>query len=92
MIYYFIIYLKSRYLIKLNVGGYVGFDFYIFQQRLKDMYKAPEPQFDIVSSQFSFHYSLESYEQTEVMLRNAAECLRPGGYFIGSTPNSYELM
>jgi len=26
------------------------------------------------------------------MIRNAAEKLRPGGYFIGTTPNAYELV
>ena len=27
-----------------------------------------------------------------MMLRNACECLRLGGYFIGTTPNSYEIL
>ncbi|KAL8608780.1 hypothetical protein ACOMHN_065517 [Nucella lapillus] len=60
--------------------------------RLKDMYRDPGMQFDLVSCQFSFHYSFESYPQALTMLRNAAECLRPGGYFIGTTPNAYELV
>jgi mRNA (guanine-N7-)-methyltransferase len=56
------------------------------------MYKDPKPQFDVVSCQFSFHYSFESYPQAVTMIRNAAECLRPGGYFIGTTPNANELV
>jgi mRNA (guanine-N7-)-methyltransferase len=27
-----------------------------------------------------------------MMLRNACECLSPGGFFIGTTPNAYELV
>ena len=62
------------------------------QARLKEMYKDPKTMFDVVSCQFSFHYSFESYPQAITMLRNAAECLRPGGYFIGTTPNADELV
>ncbi len=56
------------------------------------MYKDSTQQFDLTSCQFSYHYSFESYEQADMMLRNACECLRPGGYFIGTTPNAYELV
>ena len=42
-----------------------------------------QPKFDIVSCQFAFHYSFESEAQAECMVKNAAECLRPGGFFIG---------
>ena len=27
-----------------------------------------------------------------MMLRNACECLKPGGYFILTTPDAYEIM
>ncbi|XP_041375573.1 mRNA cap guanine-N7 methyltransferase-like [Gigantopelta aegis] len=60
--------------------------------RLRDQYKDPSIQFNIVSCQFSFHYCFESYTQAEMMLKNACECLAPGGYFIGTTPDSYELI
>ena len=40
--------------------------------------------FDIVSCQFAFHYCFESLEQAECMIRNAAERLKPGGFFIGT--------
>ena len=56
------------------------------------MYKDPRIKFDLVSCQFSFHYCFESQAQAEVMLRNAAECMHVGGYFIGTTPNSNELV
>ncbi|XP_049756240.1 mRNA cap guanine-N7 methyltransferase [Elephas maximus indicus] len=52
----------------------------------------PEMCFDICSCQFVCHYSFESYEQADIMLRNACERLSPGGYFIGTTPNSFELI
>ena len=46
------------------------------------------PKFDIVSCQFAFHYSFETQSQAECMVRNAAEHLKPGGYFIGTTPDA----
>ena len=49
-------------------------------------------EFDLCSCQFSFHYCFESLLQAEMMLRNACECLKLGGYFIGTTPNSYEIV
>lgn len=64
----------------------------VTKQRLKEMYTDPALQFDLVSCQFAFHYSFESYPQANMMLRNASECLKPGGYFIGTTTNCYELV
>ncbi|XP_060100033.1 mRNA cap guanine-N7 methyltransferase [Heteronotia binoei] len=48
--------------------------------------------FDICSCQFVYHYSFETYEQADLMLKNACERLCPGGYFIGTTPDSCELV
>ena len=62
------------------------------QTQLKSVYRDPGILFDIVSCQFSFHYCFESYAQAVTMIRNAAECLQPGGYFIGTTTNAYELV
>lgn len=62
------------------------------KQRLKELYKDEGIQFDLVSCQFSFHYSFESLEQAEMMLQNACECLKPGGYFVGTMPNACELV
>lgn len=59
---------------------------------LMDDFCDKEMSFDICSCQFAFHYSFESYEQADLMLRNACERLNPGGYFIGTTPNSFELI
>jgi mRNA (guanine-N7-)-methyltransferase len=64
----------------------------VFQKRLKDLYKDSDIEFDLVSCQFSFHYCFESYPQAEMMIQNACECLKPGGYFIGTTPNANELV
>ena len=66
--------------------------FVIFQEQLSEKYKDKEIMFDLTSCQFSFHYSFESYEQADVMLKNACERIKPGGYFIGTTPNAYELV
>lgn len=56
--------------------------------RLREQYKDASLELDLVSCQFSFHYCFESLPQAECMLRNAAECLRPGGYFIGTIPDA----
>lgn len=66
--------------------------FNLSQELLIDKFRDPEMCFDICSCQFVCHYSFESYEQADIMLRNACERLSPGGYFIGTTPNSFELM
>lgn len=60
--------------------------------RLKDLYKDSSIKFDISSCQFSFHYCFESFQQAERMLQNAVECISLGGYFIGTTPDSQELV
>ncbi|KAJ3609699.1 hypothetical protein NHX12_024210, partial [Muraenolepis orangiensis] len=54
--------------------------------------KEPEVQFDICSCQFVLHYSFESQKQAENMLKNACAHLKPGGFFIGTTPDAYELV
>uniref|UniRef100_A0A8C0MK94 mRNA cap guanine-N(7) methyltransferase n=1 Tax=Canis lupus familiaris TaxID=9615 RepID=A0A8C0MK94_CANLF len=50
------------------------------KELLINKFRDPETCFDICSRQFVCHYSFESYE------------LSPGGYFIGTTPNSFELI
>lgn len=47
---------------------------------------------DLVSCQFSFHYCFESLPQAECMLKNASECLKTGGYFIGTIPDSADIV
>ncbi|EZA62748.1 hypothetical protein DMN91_007138 [Ooceraea biroi] len=60
--------------------------------RLREKFKDPSMQLDFVNCQFAFHYSFESLPQAECMLRNASESLRPGGYFIGTIPDAYDLV
>ncbi|XP_029977039.1 mRNA cap guanine-N(7) methyltransferase [Salarias fasciatus] len=48
--------------------------------------------FDICSCQFVYHYSFESETKADMMLRNACERLKPGGFFIGTTPDAFELV
>ncbi|CAH1175733.1 unnamed protein product [Phaedon cochleariae] len=60
--------------------------------RLREKYSDPSMKLDLVSCQFAFHYSFESLPQAECMLRNASDCLQPGGYFIGTIPDAYDLI
>ncbi|KRT78621.1 methyltransferase, partial [Oryctes borbonicus] len=60
--------------------------------RLREKYKDPSIELDIVSCQFAFHYCFESLPQAECMIKNASECLRPGGFFIGTTTDANELL
>ncbi|XP_074060374.1 mRNA cap guanine-N(7) methyltransferase [Macrotis lagotis] len=62
------------------------------KELLTDKFRDSEMCFDICSCQFVYHYSFETYEQADMMLKNACEKLCPGGYFIGTTPNSFELI
>ncbi|XP_070777873.1 mRNA cap guanine-N(7) methyltransferase [Enoplosus armatus] len=60
----------------------------VLSEKLDD----PELMFDICSCQFVYHYSFESEQKTDMMLRNACERLKPGGFFIGTTPDAFELV
>nr|XP_036217977.1 mRNA cap guanine-N7 methyltransferase [Bactrocera oleae] len=60
--------------------------------RLRERYKDKSLKLNLVSCQFAFHYSFESLTQAECMVRNAAECLQPGGYFIATIPDANEIM
>merc|ERR1711962_31139 len=62
------------------------------KDRLCEKFKKKDVKIDLTSCQFAFHYSFESYAQAEMMLKNACERLRVGGYFIGTTPDAYELV
>lgn len=60
--------------------------------RLREKYKDPSVKLDLVSCQFAVHYSFESVQQTECLIRNASECLQPGGFFIGTIPDANDLI
>ncbi|KAI5632595.1 mRNA capping enzyme domain-containing protein [Phthorimaea operculella] len=62
------------------------------KETLRDKYKDPSINFDIVSCQFGFHYSFESLNQARRMLKNISECIRPDGYFFGTIPDAYEIV
>jgi len=62
------------------------------KQRTRELYRDKDIQFDLVSCQFAFHYSFESLQQAECMMRNIAENLKVGGFFIGTTPDSHDIM
>lgn len=59
---------------------------------LKSKFNKPETKLDIVSCQFAFHYSFESLPQAEQMLANVSSNLEPGGYFIGTTTDAFDII
>ncbi|XP_042338080.1 mRNA cap guanine-N7 methyltransferase, partial [Plectropomus leopardus] len=59
---------------------------------LSEKLDVPDLMFDICSCQFVYHYSFESQQKADLMLRNACERLKPGGFFIGTTPDAFELV
>ncbi len=48
--------------------------------------------FDLVSCQFSFHYCFESESRARGLLHNISTRLKPGGYFVGTLPDSNILV
>jgi len=62
------------------------------RDRLRERYSDPSIELNLVSCQFAFHYCFESPKQAEMMLKNVSECLRVGGYFIGTIPDAYDIM
>lgn len=58
---------------------------------LETVYEDKNVTFDIVSCQMAFHYCFESIEQADVMLKNISQRLRPGGFFVGTTPDANEI-
>ncbi|CAL8299547.1 unnamed protein product [Lota lota] len=62
------------------------------KELLSEHLKEPGARFDVCSCQFVLHYSFESQGQAETMLKNACDNLKPGGFFIGTTPDAYELV
>ena len=62
------------------------------KQRIQDLYADRNIEFDLVSCQFAFHYCFESLPQAECMLKNISENLKKGGFFVGTTPYSHDIM
>ena len=48
-------------------------------------YGVGEPGFDVGSCQFALHYFFENEVTMHSFLRNVSDCIRVGGYFIGTT-------
>lgn len=48
--------------------------------------------YDIVSCQMAIHYAFESCTQAECFMENVSSRLKPGGIFIGTTVNDYEVI
>ncbi|XP_070505982.1 mRNA cap guanine-N(7) methyltransferase [Chironomus tepperi] len=62
------------------------------RDRLRERYSDPSIELNLVSCQFAFHYCFESPKQAEQMLKNVSECLRVGGYFIGTIPDAKDII
>lgn len=85
---------KQRYVERKSRTSFEG-EFYSLNcttELLRDKRQSSEPIYDLVSTQFVIHYTFDRYESANRFLRNAAELLRIGGYFIGTTVNSCDLL
>lgn len=51
-----------------------------------------QKQFDVISSQFSFHYAFSSCESFKIAARNVATHLKLGGYFILTIPSKEAIV
>lgn len=52
---------------------------------------APEKYFDIVSCQFTLHY-FSPDEELERVIGRVSRCLKPGGMFVGTSPDGGRIM
>lgn len=59
---------------------------------INTLYRRKNLRLDLSSCQFALHYSFESYNQVDTMLKNLCQNLRVGGYFIGTTPDAQKLV
>lgn len=48
--------------------------------------------YDNVSMQFCMHYAFESASKARMMIENVSRYLRPGGLFVGTIPDSVQLL
>lgn len=60
--------------------------------RLANQYQPSDREFDLVSCQFALHYSFADEQRAWQFLKNATERIRPGGYFIGTLPDAYQIV
>nr|XP_002127709.1 mRNA cap guanine-N7 methyltransferase [Ciona intestinalis] len=61
-------------------------------ENLKEKLEDTNLMFDITSCQFVVHYTFESEDKAETMVKNACNNLKEGGYFFGTTVNSEKLI
>ncbi|BET03141.1 mRNA cap guanine-N7 methyltransferase [Nesidiocoris tenuis] len=59
---------------------------------IRTLFKDPSMKVDLVSCQFSLHYSFESLGQAEKMMENMSASLKVGGLLIGTMPNAYDIV
>lgn len=81
---------KSHFNEKIYSAEFITAD--CTKELLSEKLEDPTLMFDICSCQFVYHYSFESEQKADMMLRNACEHLKPGGFFIGTTPDAFELV
>jgi len=49
-------------------------------------------KFNVISSQFAFHYSFETEDTLKTVVKNISENLEDNGYFIATVPNKEEIL
>ena len=64
----------------------------VLQDSLCEKYEDVNIAFDMVSIQFSFHYSFETISQAMKMLENVSQNLKTGGVLIGTLPDANEIV
>ena len=61
---------------------------FLLQPNLAQAISELNVQFDLVSCQFSLHYSFETEARARHYIGNLSKRLKPGGYFVGTIPNA----
>ena len=59
-----------------------------FSEPISTIVPPQHSPFDFVSCQFALHYCFESETKARQAIKNIADSLRPGAYFVGTIPNA----
>ncbi|KAI8804025.1 guanine-N(7)-methyltransferase domain-containing protein [Cladochytrium replicatum] len=59
---------------------------------LMDIFPENRNQFDVANVQFALYYSFETEAKIRRRIKNISKSLKPGGIFVGTIPNAYQLV
>lgn len=62
------------------------------RENLRNKLSKPQMRFNLAFMQFAYHYSFESLDQAQRLLKNVSDLLKPGGRFVGTTVDAYEVI